>query len=73
MSKVIEIIVAWFNLIFNRRRQIAKERYNVCKTCPYRDKVDLLGGIEICGLCSCPLKAKTHSPKNSCDAKKWSR
>lgn len=73
MSKVIEIIVAWFNLIFNRRRLIAKERYNVCKTCPYRDKVDLLGGIEICNLCGCPLLAKIRSNVNSCDAKKWSR
>ena len=71
-KKIIEIIVAWFNVITNRNKKIAKERYDVCKTCPHRMTLDFVD-IELCNMCGCPLIAKTRSEKNSCDLKKWKR
>lgn len=71
--KIIEIIVAWFNVLFKRKQVIAKERMKVCDSCPNKTTVNIGKDIDVCGMCMCPLLGKTHSPINSCDAKKWKR
>ncbi len=70
MNKAIEILKAWANVAAGsaKVKTLAEERMEVCKGCEHN--IDQFG-IRVCGLCYCPLLGKTHSPVNSCDAKKW--
>jgi hypothetical protein len=70
MNKAKEIITAYINLVTGDElvKQLAKERMDVCSTCPH--KKEMLG-VDICGLCHCPLMAKAHSSINSCPVNKW--
>ncbi len=67
-----EVTHAWINLAIGNEevKKIAEERMKVCIECPFREKQL---GVFVCSLCMCPLIAKTHSPKNSCDKWFWKR
>lgn len=71
-NKLKEIATAWKNVISkdNEFELVAAERIDVCNECPV--KKEMLG-VAVCGLCHCPLVAKTRSPLNSCDRGAWKR
>ena len=68
--KALVIIKAWKNVLFGVTSKEHKRRASICKTCEhakYRSYLDFLkddleevNGL-VCGLCSCPLKAKIKS------------
>ena len=74
MNKAFEIISAWAISMRPSRKQLerAEKRYAVCLDCEHRTK---MVGVEVCGLCKCPLKGKVFtllSPsENNCEANKW--
>lgn len=65
-----EIALAWTNAIVKPEdiQVLANHRMEVCDECEHRKK-EL--GIEICGVCHCPLFAKVYSPYYSCPEQKW--
>jgi hypothetical protein len=71
-KKLKEIATAWKNVISKNDEVelIAADRMDTCKQCPF--KKEMLG-VAVCGLCHCPLVAKTRSPLNSCDRGAWKR
>lgn len=57
----------WYTLIPDRRiEQLASERAVVCGACEHNTGAK-------CGLCGCPLQAKTRSPKSVCPDGRWTR
>lgn len=55
--------------------EIAKERMNICRSCP---NIDLSGNSCLvpgtqpcCSMCGCSLSLKTRSLSSSCDNKFW--
>ena len=58
----------WKNVVITDEQveQMAKERIEICNQCPERMK-----SINVCGLCHCPLIAKTRSPQEQCPQGKW--
>jgi hypothetical protein len=44
-------------------KQLMDRRLRICSECPNRKEV---ASVEICGICKCPLAAKTAHPGNFC-------
>ena len=67
-----EIATAWKNVVYSSQeiKEVAKVRMTICDSCENKKKIL---NLVVCGLCHCPLKAKTKSNENSCPAKKWVR
>lgn len=72
MSRFEEIVNGYSNLVKSklgissvRDEKIFKARREICNACPYKTKLDR------CGLCGCPLAAKTRSLTTKCPDKKW--
>lgn len=70
IRKVMQISKAWKNmLILTDANQLrADERKAICNTCSF--KVEQLG-MEVCGVCHCPLMAKIFDDINSCPKGIW--
>ena len=70
MKKAKEILSGWKNALIpdDAVDAIAKQRLDVCNTCEH--KTTMLG-MDCCGLCHCPLLAKTKSPNSKCPCGKW--
>lgn len=71
-GKLKEIATAWKNVLSkdNEVEMVAKERMDTCNQCPFKKQ---MFGVAVCGLCHCPLVAKTRSLLNSCDRGAWER
>ena len=72
MNKIKEIVTAWatsFNPT-DEQKELAENRYEICKSCP---KLEEKMGYEICGECGCPIKKKifTQKQQNTCPLNKW--
>lgn len=63
MNKIREIVSAWATSFSpsDEQKRIAEIRYETCTTCEF--KTNSVAGIEICGACGCPLKAKIFTPR----------
>lgn len=72
MGKVNEILDGWKNVMLpdGNIEGIAKQRMETCKTCKYRETKF---GINVCGVCNCPLIAKTRSLDSGCPKQKWTK
>lgn len=68
--KLKEIYQGWKNLILTKPdiESISKDRTEICNKCP--NKENQLG-LDVCGLCHCPLISKTRSLDSSCPDGKW--
>jgi len=69
-KKLKDIINGWKNVIITDANveEIAEVRQLICNGC---DKKTEMLGMEVCGLCHCPLLAKTRSTDNRCPLGKW--
>ncbi len=72
MSRLEEIINGYSNLLKSKLgvskakdERIFKARREICNACPERTRLDR------CGLCGCPLAAKTRSLVTKCPDGKW--
>lgn len=72
MSKLEEIMNGWMNVAksklgvsSNQDEEVFKARREICNPCEHRTKKDT------CGLCGCPLMAKTRSLITNCPDGKW--
>ena len=68
--KIKTIIEGWKNTLIpnNVSESLSNERMATCNPCSERK---MILGVEVCGLCNCPLVAKTRASENSCGLKKW--
>jgi len=58
------IILGWWFWLFNRNNHLAKERLPICVDCDDRK------GFK-CGVCGCPLQAKSRVRDEHCPKFKW--
>lgn len=72
MSKLKEILNGYKNLLKSKLgvseakdEEIFSARREICDACPEKTTLDR------CGLCGCPLAAKTRSMLSNCPDKKW--
>jgi hypothetical protein len=75
MNKFQEILKAW-RTKWNptpAQAQHAERRLEICAGCDSRQELFKDSNFwVVCGECSCPLEAKSHSPKKgACDLGKW--
>ena len=70
MSKIRpkRIIEGWKNHLTGKIPEFSELRYEACMACDH--KLKIVGG-HICGICKCPLKAKTKVADEVCPANKW--
>lgn len=71
-EKIKEILEA-YSIMLNpdtQQSEIAAERLQICDKCEYNIKKI---GLAKCSLCSCIIRGKVFSTKNSCPANKWKR
>lgn len=47
-------------------RNVARERFNICRECP-----ELIKPINVCGQCGCLMKLKTKLADATCPLNKW--
>jgi hypothetical protein len=50
----LNLIKEWFNFLSPQKKELFNYRYEICQDCIFKDD-----DIDICTICSCPLKAKT--------------
>ena len=62
------IIEGWKNHLTGKIPSFSDLRYKTCMECEH--KTTIVGGY-ICGICKCPLKAKTKVADEVCPANKW--
>lgn len=69
-QKLKEITTGWFNVLVADEavNALADARLNICNTCI--NKISMMN-IDLCGLCHCPLIAKTKSPDSKCPLNLW--
>ena len=77
---MINIIVGWVNLFFDRKNDLARYRAKKCIICPNSklgwheaiigDTIKDIKGV-VCSICNCPLSAKLRSDKSECPLKRW--
>lgn len=68
LKKLRNIIVGWFNKIFNRENKLAEKRLAICNNCP--KKVKFLGE-DVCDICLCVIDAKVRVKEEQCHDGKW--
>lgn len=64
---MIRILTAWWLLITNRNKGLAKTRIKICAKCDKRKGL-------VCGICFCPIQAKARLLEEDCphpDGDKW--
>ena len=62
------IIEGWKNHLTGKIPDFSELRYKTCMECEH--KTTIVGGY-ICGICKCPLKAKTKVADEVCPANNW--
>jgi hypothetical protein len=67
MSKLLDIIDGWTNLIFKseEHEKIAENRMAECINC------DQLTNLNRCKQCGCYMPAKVRNETSTCPLKKW--
>lgn len=77
MIDIKEISQAWWDSYFanNETKQLAKDRFEVCKECPSLTqmfkKIKKVN-VAACGECGCPISKKIFSPNfDACPLGKW--
>ena len=72
VSRFNEIVDGYKNLVKSKLglsdekdEEIFKARRTICNACPN------ITALDRCGICGCPLAAKTRSLKTNCPDKKW--
>lgn len=70
MTSLLQIAKSWYEYTkgSDYTKQLMTKRLEICSQCPNRKEV---ATVEICGLCHCPLAAKTAHPTNECPDKRW--
>lgn len=63
------ILIGWFNSIFDRNKKLSEERMEICNKC--NEKTRITKNIYICGLCGCVLDSKTRVKDEKCELNKW--
>jgi hypothetical protein len=65
-NKTKNIVDGWKNLLFRDEQieALAKTRLKTCGECPHQKGF-------ICGLCGCPLKAKSRAVNDKCPDGRW--
>lgn len=66
--KIRNIIVGWYNRIFDRNTTLYNKRMEVCKGCTEKVKI---GNEDVCGICYCPLKSKLRVKEEVCAQGRW--
>jgi len=64
------IISGWKNTVIkdSEVEKLSQQRSDICNRCEYKKA---LFGIEVCGVCHCPLLAKTRSVDSKCPKDRW--
>ena len=62
------IIEGWKNHLTGKMPEFSELRYETCMSC--ENKKQIVGG-HICGICKCPLKAKTKVADEVCPVNNW--
>ena len=62
------IIEGWKNHLTGKIPEFSELRYETCMSCEHKKQI--VGGY-ICGICKCPLKAKTKVADEVCPANNW--
>lgn len=68
MVNLKNIIKGHFNRLFSRNNEVSNKRLDICRDCSNRENT-IIG--DICGICGCPLDAKTRVDDEKCDMNKW--
>jgi hypothetical protein len=68
VKKIRNIIVGWFNHFFKPMPNWAKERLNICNTCPH---AELILNEKICSKCGCVCKVKVLVEDEICYDGRW--
>lgn len=84
MTSLLQIARSWYNFYVAtpETKHIMSKRLEVCDKCEHKVQVSEAGKILIqavneeasvyqCGVCHCPLAAKTAHPMNECPLGKW--
>lgn len=81
-----EILSGWKNYWIKDPviESTAKKRASICDSCEFKKKGNVFANLKIkgqivieernipyCGICSCPLVAKTRSRHSTCPKNKW--
>jgi hypothetical protein len=82
--KLSEIAEGWLNFISQPEeiQGLIKDRLEICDTCPEKIQISAIGqklltainnktSIYKCGVCHCPLSAKTAAVGSTCPNKLW--
>lgn len=64
IRKIKRIFTAWYLVLKGDNTPLSKLRMNHCLACPSRKGI-------VCGICLCPLVAKTRLIDEDCPLKKW--
>jgi len=71
-SRFSQIVDGYSNLVKSKLgissekdEEVFKARREICNACPEKTALDR------CGICGCPLPAKTRSLSSNCPDKKW--
>lgn len=53
--------------------EVSEQRMAICNPCPNAKLIVRVQGVEVkkCGLCNCPLAAKTRVKDEKCEIGKW--
>ena len=84
MLNLINIAVSWYDFVKGNSytKSLMEYRLNICDTCEHKQQINSLGkflvttvnesaSIFSCGICKCPLAAKTAGLENTCPLNKW--
>lgn len=84
MSRLTDIATGWYNYIKGspHTRSLMVRRMAVCDGCEYKEQINAAGQVVmdlfndknntfVCGLCKCPLGAKSSVTKPTCPLGRW--
>jgi hypothetical protein len=82
--KLRDIAQGWVNFIIqpDDLKELGRTRLEICDSCPHKKQMNSLGAMLVgaineqgstylCGLCGCPLAAKSVSSGSECPLGKW--
>lgn len=62
------ILIGWWNKLFNKNEELATKRLQICDKCPH--KIDS-GTTSWCDICGCELDAKARVEEEICHDGRW--
>lgn len=84
LKALTDIAQSWYDFSkgSDYTKQLMEHRLKVCDTCENKQQLNTLGQVLVtsinqdgslfsCGLCKCPLAAKTAGTNNTCPINKW--